>query len=72
DDPAAVRNAALAAAPSLDPTAVTVSIARQGARGAPVTVSIGYDAAVRVPFVGWLFGTSVAIATSATARQEFG
>src|ERR671914_2765910 len=55
DDPNAVRSAAVGAAPSLDGAALTVSVDRQGTRGEPVTASVGYTAAVRVPFVGWLF-----------------
>jgi|SRR5919108_5370279 Flp pilus assembly protein TadG len=72
DDAAAIREAALGAAPSLDGAALVVSAERQGVRGAPVTASVGYRAVVRVPFVTWLFGASVAMGSSATARQEFG
>ena len=72
DDPSAIRSAALAAAPSLDDGAVDLAVTRAGARGEPVTVSLGYAAPVRVPFVAWLFGDSVGMTTSTTARQEFG
>jgi hypothetical protein len=72
EDESAIRAAALTAAPSLDDAAVSLTVERRGARGEPVTVSLGYTSSVRVPFVGWLFGPSVAMATSTTARQEFG
>ncbi|MGH2680374.1 MAG: TadE/TadG family type IV pilus assembly protein [Actinomycetota bacterium] len=72
DDPSAIRSAALAAAPSLDDGAVDLDVTRAGVRGEPVTVSLRYAAAVRVPFVAWLFGDSVGMATSTAARQEFG
>jgi Flp pilus assembly protein TadG len=72
EDPAAIRSAAIAAAPSLDDAAMVVDVSRVGARGEPVTVSLRYDAPVRVPFVGWLFGSVIRIAAETTARQEFG
>ncbi len=70
-DEGAVRAAALAAAPDLDPSLAGVAIARQGAQGDPVTVSINYDEVVRVPLIAWLFGSSIHLETSATDRQEF-
>jgi Flp pilus assembly protein TadG len=70
-DEGAVRAAALAAAPDLDPTFVVVDIVREGTQGDPVTVSITYDEIVRVPVVGWLFGSSIRLDTTATDRQEF-
>lgn len=72
EDLATIRSAALAAAPSLEEGAVELSVVREGVRGEPVTVSVRYAAAVLVPFVDWLFGDSVGMATSTTARQEFG
>jgi Flp pilus assembly protein TadG len=72
EDAAAIRSAALAAAPSLEDGAVELAVTRAGARGEPVTVSIRYLASVRVPFVDWLFGSSIDMTTSTTARQEFG
>jgi Flp pilus assembly protein TadG len=70
-DEAAVRAAALAAAPDLDATLASVETTRQGAQGDPVTVSIGYDEVVRIPLIGWLFGSSIHIDATATDRQEF-
>ena len=72
EDASAIRAAALAAAPSLEETGVELAVTRAGVRGEPVTVSLRYLAAIRVPFVGWLFGDSVGMTTSTTARQEYG
>jgi Flp pilus assembly protein TadG len=72
DDDTEARAAALAAAPGLDPTLVTVDIARIGTRGDPVTVEITYVDPLRVPLVGWLVGSGVIMRTSAADRQEFG
>src|SRR5712691_3214058 len=70
-DDTAIRAAALAAAPDLDPSLETVQVTRAGTQGDPVTVSIGYEEPVRVPLIGWLFGSSVHMDTQATDRQEF-
>jgi hypothetical protein len=51
---------------------VVVGIQRAGAQGEPVTASIDYDDPIRVPFIGWLVGTSVHLHASAVMRQEFG
>lgn len=72
DDPSTIRSAALAAAPSLDEGALELVVTRAGARGEPVTVSVRYAAAPRVPFLDWLFRGPVSMATSTTSRQEFG
>jgi hypothetical protein len=56
----------------LEEEALELAIARTGARGEPVTVSLRYAAPVRVPFVEWLFDDAVGMSTSTTARQEFG
>jgi hypothetical protein len=72
DDEAAIRAAAVSAAPALEDAAIGLTVERLGARGAPVTVSLRYASSVRVPFVGWLFGATIAMPTSMTARQEFG
>jgi Flp pilus assembly protein TadG len=72
EDPAAIRSAALAAAPSLEDGAVDLVVTRVGVRGEPVTVSLRYAASVRVPFVQWLFGDPISMTASTTARQEFG
>jgi len=67
----AIRAAVLRAAPALDPSAVAVSTVRVGVRGEPVTVTVTYLAAIRVPFVEWLFPTGVSMQAVATDRQEF-
>jgi hypothetical protein len=46
-------------------------VTRAGTAGEPVTVEVTYDEPIRVPFVEWLFGTSVSMRSSATDRQEF-
>ncbi len=70
-DEDAVRASVLRAAPALDEGAVSLAIARAGARGEPVTVTLTYVAAVRVPFVAWLFPEGVSMQAEATDRQEF-
>jgi len=70
-DDGVIRAAALAAAPDLDPASAGVEVTRQGSQGDPVTVSIGYDEVVRVPLIGWLFGSSIHLDAAATDRQEF-
>src|SRR5687767_5403763 len=72
EDASAIRAATLAAAPSLEETGVDLAVTRAGVRGEPVTVSLRYLATIRVPFVDWLFGDSVGMTASTTARQEYG
>jgi Flp pilus assembly protein TadG len=72
DDPDAIGQAAMAAAPGLDPARARVSVARAGSRGDPVTVHIAYDDPFRVPLVAWLLGSGVTLTADAGARQEFG
>jgi Flp pilus assembly protein TadG len=72
-DEGAVRRAAAGAAPGLRSDRMSVTVIRAGGRGDPVTVTVGYEDAVFVPFVGWLFPRgSVEMHTSTAARQEFG
>jgi len=71
-DETAIRDAAVAASPGLDAASMAVGVDRAGSQGAPVTVSIVYDDPMRVPFIGWLVGTSVQLHASAVMRQEFG
>ena len=71
-DETAVHDAAVAAAAGLDASSMAVGVVRAGAQGAPVTVSITYDDPIRVPFIGWLVGTSVQLHASAVMRQEYG
>ena len=67
----AVRIGVLRAAPSLDAAAASVSIARPGVRGEPVTVALEYVSPIRVPFIGWLFPAGITMRAVATDRQEF-
>ena len=70
-DPGAVNDAVVGSVHGLDPSGLTVSIARSGAQGDPVTVTVGYVSVVRVPLVSWLFGGSVSMESDATDRKEF-
>jgi hypothetical protein len=70
-DDAAARDAALAAAPGLDPVRVTFLVERGGERGLPVTVRVGYQAPVQVPIAGWLFPDAIPLSGEATMRQEY-
>ena len=74
EDPAGIRAAVIEAAPSLDDGALGVSVAREGGRGDPVTVTVTYTSVVRVPFIDWLLAgrTGVHMDATATDRQEFG
>jgi len=69
---AAVTDAVHAAAPQLDPDAMTITIERSGTRGAPVTVGVAYTATTAGLLAGWLMPSSIALAAEATMRQEFG
>ena len=71
-DDGAVRAAVERAATTVAPGAITMEVARDGARGAQVSVHLEYRAPVRVPFVGWLFPPSVRLHARAAMRQEFG
>lgn len=72
DDPAAVRAAALAAAPALRDEDLALEVARAGGRGDPVSVRITYVDAVRVPFLSWLIPDGVTMSSTTVTRQEFG
>ena len=72
DSEEAVVQATRAGGPGLDPTVLHVSVARAGARGSPVTVTLEYEAPVAGVLAGWLLPASVTLRASATARQEFG
>jgi Flp pilus assembly protein TadG len=66
-----VRSAAVAAAAALDPARISVGVVREGAQGAPVTVTVDYDMLASVPFVEGLFPSDVTLSGRATMRQEF-
>jgi Flp pilus assembly protein TadG len=71
-DEGTVRSTAEAAAPGLPAEDLTVEVQRDGARGDPVTVSVGYDVRVADLIAGWLMPESVHLGAEATMRQEFG
>ena len=72
-DPATMRSArpCCARPPLSTRRASSVSVARPGAQGEPVTVTLSYVDSVRVPFVAWLFPSGVTMRAEATDRQEF-
>lgn len=70
-DPGAIRDAVVAAATDLDPSAIEVSVDDGGARGNPVTVSVVYAVPIRLPLAGWLFPSAVDIHATATMRREY-
>jgi Flp pilus assembly protein TadG len=72
DDPAAIDDAAIAAAPGLDPARAQVGTTRTGSRGDLVTVHVDYDEPFRVPLIAWILGSGVTLTAEAAARQEFG
>ncbi len=67
----AVDEAVRAAAVGLDPDRISVVATWNGARGAPVTVDVAYEAPVVSLLAGWLLPASVSLRASATMRQEF-
>jgi Flp pilus assembly protein TadG len=71
-DDAAVRDAVVEAAASLDSERLTVSVARQGGVGTPATVTVGYHVTIDIPIVDWLLPSGVDMSVDATMRQEGG
>jgi Flp pilus assembly protein TadG len=71
-DDAAVRDAAVEAAASLQSELLTVSVARQGGVGTPATVTVGYHVTIDIPIVAWLLPSGVDMSVDATMRQEGG
>ena len=67
----AVEEAVRTAAVGLDPGRIDVDATWSGARGAPVTVEVTYDAPVASLLAGWLLPEFVSLRASATMRQEF-
>lgn len=72
DSEEAARDAAIRAAPGLDPARLRLALERVGLRGSPVTVSLSYDVPIAGVLAGWLLPPVVTLDESATARQEFG
>ena len=67
----AVELAVRSAAPGLEAERLSVNVAWSGTRGAPVTVSVAYEAPVASLLAGWLLPGTVSLSASATMRQEF-
>lgn len=72
DSDSAVLEAVTRAGAGLDPARLRLTVERTGARGSPVTVSLGYDVPVAGALAGWLLPSVVTLDATATARQEFG
>jgi len=68
----AILEAVTRAGTGLNPARLRLGIERTGARGSPVTVSLGYDVPVAGVLAGWLLPPVVTLDASATARQEYG
>ncbi len=64
------RDAAVNAAVTLRSQRVEVNVRRDGGVGTAVVVTVLYRAFVVVPFVEWLFPSTVHLRASATMRQE--
>jgi Flp pilus assembly protein TadG len=69
--PDAVEQAVRGAAAGLAEERLSVDVVWSGERGAPVTVSVVYEAPVASLLAGWLLPGSVSLSASATMRQEF-
>ena len=67
----AVEQAVREAAAGLASERIRVDVTWGGTRGAPVTVSVGYEAPVASLLAGWLLPESVSLSSRATMRQEF-
>lgn len=71
DEPA-VHDAAVRAAPGLDPARLGLEVEWAGERGSPVTVRAVYEVPVAAALTGWLLPDTVTLNAEATTRQEFG
>ena len=69
-DDGKVRDAAVTAAVSLRSQDIQVEIRRDGGLGTAVAVTVLYRASAVVPFVEWLFPSTVELRAQATMRQE--
>src|SRR4029077_4373863 len=69
-DDGSVREAATAAAATLDRSRVQVVIERAPPSDGPVTVMVTYDAPIVVPVLRWLFPSHIRLSASAIMRQE--
>lgn len=69
-DDAAVRQAVVDEAVSLDPSRLDVVVDRLGGIGTSVSVSVRYQAPIVVSLVRWLFQGDVPLSATASMRQE--
>ena len=69
-DDGRARQAAVEAAVSLRSDRIEVDVRRDGSLGTPVSVTVLYRAATAVPFVEWLFPSTVDLRATAIMRQE--
>jgi len=58
------------AAAGLGAARLEVTVARSGGVGEPVTVTVGYSMEAQVPFVAWLFLSTVGLSVNSIVRQE--
>ena len=65
-----VRDAVGRASAGLDADAIEVEVTRAH-RGDPDSVSLTYRDEMRVPFIGWLFPSSVTLHADDVMRQEY-
>jgi Flp pilus assembly protein TadG len=66
-----IRAAVVSSAAGIDPARVAVTAAPIAAQGSNRSVHVAYDMPISVPFVGWLFPSSVTLSSDAAMRQEF-
>jgi hypothetical protein len=69
-DDGRARDAAVSAAVTLRAENVGVNVRRHGGVGTAVVVTVLYRASAVVPFVEWLFPSTVELRAMATMRQE--
>lgn len=66
-----VRSAVVRSAAGLDPQRLLVVVSSPTVQGGDRVVSVEYAMPIAVPFIDWLFPSSVTLASTATMRQEF-
>ncbi len=69
-DDGRAREAAMNAAVTLRSEHIEVEVRRDGGIGTPAVVTVLYRASAVVPFVEWLFPSTVKLRATATMRQE--
>jgi TadE-like protein len=69
-DDGRARDAAVNAAVTLRSEQIDVEVRRDGRVGTPAVVTVLYRASAVVPFVEWLFPSTIQLRATATMRQE--